>query len=82
MDILVERLNKTYFDEQLSPVVMVPDVVGSSYRLHRRAYGVLWGLGAAVDVLVISRERSERQHGVVASLPATAEREGHLLYAA
>lgn len=69
-------------DSDFDLLVVVPEVVGSPYRLHQQALGVLWGLGAAVDVLVVSRERFERQRGVVASLPATVEREGRLLYAA
>ena len=69
-------------DSDFDLLVVVPEVVGSPYRLHQRAHDVLWGLGAPVDVLVVSRERFERQRGVAASLPATVEREGHLLYAA
>ena len=69
-------------DSDFDLLIVVPEVVGSPYRLHRRAYDVLWGLGAAVDVLVVSRARFERQREVVASLPATVEREGRLLYAA
>ena len=69
-------------DSDFDFLIVVSEVVGSPYRLHRRAYDVLWGLGAAVDVLVVSRARFERQRGVVASLPATVEREGRLLYAA
>lgn len=68
-------------DSDFDLLVVVPEVVGSPYRLHRRAYDVLGELGAPVDVLVVSRARFERQRGVVASLPATVEREGHLLYA-
>ena len=68
-------------DSDFDLLVVVPEVIGSPYRLQQRAYGVLWGLRAPVDVLVVSRERFERQRGVVASLPATVEREGHLLYA-
>ncbi len=69
-------------DSDFDLLVVVPEVIGSPYRLHQQALGVLWGLGAPVDVLVVSRERFERQRGVVASLPATVEREGRLLYAA
>lgn len=69
-------------DSDFDFLIVVSEVVGSPYRLHQRAYDVLWGLGAPVDVLVVSRARFERQRGVVASLPATVEREGHLLYAA
>jgi hypothetical protein len=50
--------------------------------LERQAYSALVGLATPVDVVVMSRERFERRRMVVASLPATVEREGKLLYAA
>jgi uncharacterized protein len=64
-------------------VLVVMDTHGEpSYRLEQRAYHVLWGVNAPVDVLVWSRDGFQRQLGVVASLPATVQREGALLYAA
>lgn len=69
-------------DSDFDLLIVVPEVVGSPYPLHQQAYGALGGLGAPVDVLVVSRARFERQRGVVASLPATVEREGRLLYGA
>jgi predicted nucleotidyltransferase len=60
-------------------------VAASSVPRHQReqvAYQALWGLGVPVDVVVLTRDEFERQSTVVASLPATVEREGTLVYAA
>lgn len=61
-------------------------VVGSSdepaYRREQAAYRALWGLGAPVDVVVLTRAEFERQARVVTSLPATVRREGRRVYAA
>jgi hypothetical protein len=46
------------------------------------AYEALWGVGVPVDVVVLTRDEFARQSTVVASLPATVEREGTLVYAA
>ena len=35
-------------DSDFDLLVVVPEVVGSPYRLHQRAYDVLWGLGAGL----------------------------------
>jgi hypothetical protein len=45
------------------------------------AYEVLWGTGAAADVLVWPRARFDSRVHLKASLPATVEREGKLLHA-
>lgn len=52
------------------------------YALERQAYRALVGLSTPVDVMVISRDRFEQRRHVRASLVATVEREGRLLYAA
>jgi predicted nucleotidyltransferase len=61
-------------------------IVGSSdepaYRREQAAYRALWGLGAPVDVLVLTRAEFERQARVATSLPATVRREGRRVYAA
>lgn len=52
---------------------------------HRRAqvvYKSLFGFRVPLDVIVLTRAEFERELPVVASLSATAAREGHLLYAA
>ena len=52
------------------------------YRLETEGYGALWGVGAAVDLLVMTPGSFDGRLNVVASLPATIHREGTLLYAA
>lgn len=52
------------------------------YQLEQEAYGALWGVDAAVDVVMVSRDYFERYGKVVASLPGAVAREGKLLYAA
>ena len=52
------------------------------YRISQEAYRILRGIDAAVDVLVWSKEDFDGRTHLAASLPATVEREGRLLYAA
>lgn len=52
------------------------------YRRDQAAFRALNGVGAAKDVLVLTREEFDRKRTVVCSLPATVEREGVLLYGA
>lgn len=52
------------------------------YRREQEAFRALIGVGAAKDVLVLTREEFERKRTVVSSLPAAVELEGILLYAA
>lgn len=63
-------------------VVVVREVAKEPYLLERRAYRALWGLGTPVDVVVMTRHHFEKRRKLAASLPATVEREGKLLYAA
>jgi uncharacterized protein len=52
------------------------------YRLRCEGYRALFGVGASVDLLVMTPEYFRSRLTVVASLPATVRREGKLLYAA
>jgi hypothetical protein len=52
------------------------------YRLSQRAYRVLRGIPAAVDVLIWDRETFDSRLHLPASFPATVVREGRLLHAA
>jgi uncharacterized protein len=63
-------------------LVVVSQTPDEPYQLERQAYSALVGLATPVDVVVMSQERFERRRTVTASLPATVEREGKLLYAA
>lgn len=51
------------------------------YRREQQAFRALCGSGVSADVIVFTRAEFERGRNVVASLPATVEREGRLLYA-
>ncbi len=63
-------------------LVVVKELADQPFQLEQQAYHALLGLATPVDVVVMSRERFEKRRGVSASLPATVEREGQLLYAA
>lgn len=52
------------------------------YQRNQAAFRVLSGLGVSKDILVLTRAEFDRQRQARASLPATVEREGILLYAA
>ncbi len=52
------------------------------YVRAQTAYRALVGIGVPVEVLVLTHEEFDRELPVLASLPATVEREGVLLYAA
>lgn len=69
-------------DSDYDLMVVVPHLAEPAYRLAQRAHSVLWGLGAAADILVWSREAFDGRLHLKASLPATIIREGMLLHAA
>ena len=69
-------------DSDYDILLVVPDDAPSERRRSQLAYQILWGTGAAVDVIVWTASRFDRRAGVVTSLPATVLREGRLLYAA
>ena len=60
-------------------------VVGESalprYKREQQAFRALCGIGAAKDVLVLTRDEFDAGLDVASSLPATVVREGRLLYA-
>ena len=61
-------------------VVSASDLPG--HVRDRMALKALRGLGAAIDIVVLTRAEFDRRRSVVCSLPATVEREGKQLYAA
>jgi predicted nucleotidyltransferase len=69
-------------DSDYDLLVVVPGSDLPGWRRDQRAFRLLCGVGAAKDVIVLTREEFDRKRGVVCSLPATALREGRLLYAA
>ncbi|TVR71868.1 MAG: nucleotidyltransferase domain-containing protein [Sphaerobacteraceae bacterium] len=67
-------------DSDYDVMVVVPESDQPSYRRAQKAYSVLWGVGIPVEVIVFTREQFDRQSSVVASLAATVQREGRILY--
>lgn len=63
-------------------LLVVSDDAPSERLRARKAYEVLWGIGAAVDVVVWRRSAFEARAEAPTSLPATVLREGVLLHAA
>jgi predicted nucleotidyltransferase len=69
-------------DSDYDLLLVVPDDAPPARTSSRLAYEVLWGTGAAADVLVWTRSRFESRLHLPATLPATVVREGRLLHAA
>lgn len=69
-------------DSDYDLLVIVPSDAPADRTRARLAYEVLWGTGAAADVVVWTKSQFESRRHVVASLPASVLREGKLLYAA
>ncbi len=69
-------------DSDYDLLVVVPSSDEPMYRRAQRAPQALWGVPAAVDVLVFTRDEFERKLTVVCSLPSTVVDEGELVYAA
>jgi predicted nucleotidyltransferase len=63
-------------------LVVVANSELPGFKRDRLALRALRGVGAAVDVIVLTRREFDRKRDVVCSLPATVRREGKLLYAA
>ncbi|HSB79666.1 MAG TPA: nucleotidyltransferase domain-containing protein [Candidatus Methylomirabilis sp.] len=69
-------------DSDYDLMVVVPDSTPPERRRSRLAYEVLWGTGAAGDILVWTRDNFDGRLHLRASLPATVVREGKLLHGA
>ena len=69
-------------DSDYDLLVVVTDSAPPERRSSRLAYEVLWGTGAAADVLIWTREAFKSRLHLQASLPSTVLSEGRLLYAA
>jgi predicted nucleotidyltransferase len=68
-------------DSDYDVLVMVPDTAPPERRHSRLGYEALWGTGVAVDIVVVTRGYYKWMLGAAASLPATVDREGKLIYA-
>ncbi len=60
--------------------VVVPQSTEPSYRRARMIYRSLHGIGIPVDVIVQTREETERSRRVATSLTKTVFEKGKLLY--
>lgn len=69
-------------DSDYDLMVVVPNDAPPEKRRSRLAYQALRGTRVAADVLVCTREAFDSRLHLPASLPATINREGKLLYAA
>jgi len=63
-------------------LVVVRERRGPGLAMEQHAHRALWQIGAPVDVVVVTADYYRWMQGAKASLPATVEREGCLLYAA
>jgi uncharacterized protein len=72
----------THESSDYDVLLVVPDDAPPERLRARKAYEALWGIGAAVDVLVWRRSAFEASAGAPTSLPAIVLREGVLLHAA
>jgi len=69
-------------DSDYDILLVVPDESPPENKQSRLAYQVLWDVGTAADVLVMTRKYFEDRLHLRASLPGTVVTEGKLLYAA
>ena len=67
-------------DSDYDVLVLVRERSGPGREMERRAYRSLVGVGAPVDVVVVTSDYYRWMQGARASLPAVVEREGWLLY--
>jgi predicted nucleotidyltransferase len=74
--------NEAGSDSDYDLLVVVRQASEPGYRLAQHAHSLLWGLGVAADILVLTREQFDSRRHVHTSLPATVARQGRLLYAA
>lgn len=69
-------------DSDYDLMVIVPNSASREQRGSRLAYEVLWGTGAAADVIVRTRDSFDSRLHLRASFPATVVREGKLVHEA
>jgi uncharacterized protein len=68
-------------DSDYDIMVVVRERTGPGHHTELRAFQALPGLGVPKDVVVMTADRFNWLCEAAASLPATVEREGRLLYA-
>lgn len=69
-------------DSDYDLLIIVPDSAPPERQRSRLAYEVLWEVGTAGDVVVMTQGYFDWMLEAAASLPATVAREGQVLYAA
>ncbi len=68
-------------DSDYDVLVVVPASASEERRRSRLGYEALIGSRIPTDIVVVTREYFDWMLGAAASLPATVEREGRVLYA-
>ena len=69
-------------DSDYDFLLVMPDDTSSELLSSAPAYHALWGLKAAADIVIFTREKFDSRLSLRSSLPSTVVREGKLLYAA
>jgi predicted nucleotidyltransferase len=69
-------------DSDYDLLIVVKEANIPRFKLARLAFRSLCGVGAAKDVVVLTRSEFDSKSRIEVSLPATVLREGNLLYAA
>jgi len=69
-------------DSDYDLLLVVADSAPADLRRARAGYQALWELGTGADIAICTRTEFESRLHLKASLPATVQREGKLLYAA
>jgi uncharacterized protein len=67
-------------DSDYGLLLVVPDDIPTPLRRSAQGYDALWGLPVGADILVWTETAFVERLHLRASLPATVEREGRLLY--
>jgi len=69
-------------DSDYDLLVTVRERTDEGRELEVRANGAMWGVGAPVDIVIMTSDYFDWMLGAAASLPATVQREGRQVYAA
>jgi predicted nucleotidyltransferase len=69
-------------DSDYDLLITVRERTDEGRELEVRANGAMWGVGAPVDIVIMTSDYFDWMLGAAASLPATVQREGRQVYAA
>jgi predicted nucleotidyltransferase len=73
---------QVHSDSDYDLLLVVRERLGRGREMEQRANAALRGLGVPIDVVIHTSDYFEWMRAAAASLPATVEREGRLVYAA